>query len=146
MENLKYLTISQALEDVATLIRFLKANATYFGASKVFLVGGSYTGFLVPWFAKLYPELIDLGWGSSAPFEFKADFKGYYENVFNIIEQIGGSKCHKEIIKGFKSIDSQYTENGDYIFRSEPCEEHWRKQIAFERFTGIFASLVQFEE
>ncbi|XP_070137801.1 putative serine protease K12H4.7 isoform X2 [Drosophila bipectinata] len=142
VENLKYLSVAQALADVATLIRFQKANTTHFGDSKIFLVGGSYTGFLVPWFAKLYPELMDLGWGSSAPFEFKGNFKSFFETVFKIIVKIGGSKCHEKIIKGFKAIDLQHSEYCVHL-EGEHCKDSLEKQTIFQRFTVLFAYLVQ---
>ncbi|XP_039151566.1 putative serine protease F56F10.1 isoform X2 [Drosophila simulans] len=138
------------MADVAQLIRFFKSNTTYFGQSKVFLVGGSYSGFMVPWFAKLYPDLIDLGWGSSAPFQFKIELKEYYSEVFKIVQQIGGKKCHDEIIYGFQTLrEAIKKDNTSKLVEMNICGfdhvNNFHVINLFERLTKVIGSLVQYE-
>jgi Serine carboxypeptidase S28 len=61
-ENLRYLDIDQALEDLAHFIRYQKTVIP--GASKagVILVGGSYAGTMVAWFLQRYPKLASGAW------------------------------------------------------------------------------------
>lgn len=82
MENLRYLSARQALADLAHFIRQLKANEVGLAHTKVILAGASYSGSLVAWFAKLYPDLISAGWASSAPLVAKMDFRGKLDFCF----------------------------------------------------------------
>ncbi|XP_039495475.1 putative serine protease K12H4.7 [Drosophila santomea] len=150
LKSLKYLTVPQAMADVAHLIQFLKANYTFFGESKVFLVGGSYSGFMVPWFAKLYPNLIDLGWGSSAPFQFKVELKAFYTKVFKIVQHIGGRKCRDRIIYGFETLRADIKKDNTLkLVEMNICGfDHVNKFHVFnlfERLTKVIGSLVQYE-
>nr|XP_044250208.1 putative serine protease K12H4.7 [Drosophila takahashii] len=149
LKSLKYLSTPQAMADVAALIRFLKANTTYFGESKVFLVGGSYSGLMVPWFAKLYPQLIDLGWGSSAPLQFKTDLKEFYARVFQLVQQIGGKKCHDQIVEGFKSLKSDLNNHTTTkLIEMNICGFDHTNNVhvinLFERLTKVIGSEVQY--
>uniref|UniRef100_A0A6P4EZ73 Serine protease K12H4.7 n=1 Tax=Drosophila rhopaloa TaxID=1041015 RepID=A0A6P4EZ73_DRORH len=149
VKSLKYLTVPQAMADVAVLIRFLKENTTYFGESKVFLVGGSYSGFMVPWFAKLYPNLIDLGWGSSAPFQFKTELRGFYSKVFKLLLKIGGKKCHNTIVHGFKALKADLNKhNTTKLIEMNICGfDHTKDEKVFnlfERLTKVVGTLVQY--
>lgn len=76
VKNLKYLSARQALADLAHFIRYLKSNEDDLSNSKIILTGASYSGSLVAWFAKLYPDFMDAGWASSAPLVAKLDFFG----------------------------------------------------------------------
>jgi len=149
VKYLKYLSVPQAMADVANLIRFLKANTTYFGDSKVFLVGGSYSGFMVPWFAKLYPNLFDLGWGSSAPFQFKTDLKEFYSKVFELVQNIGGKKCHDQIVEGLKDLKADLnSHNTTKLIEMNICGFDHTNNVhvinLFERLTNVVGSLVQY--
>ncbi|XP_026831835.1 putative serine protease K12H4.7 [Drosophila erecta] len=150
LKSLKYLSVPQAMADVAQLIRFLKANSTFFGQSKVFLVGGSYSGLMVPWFAKVYPNLIDLGWASSAPFQFKIELKSFYTKVFKIVQNIGGKKCSDMIIYGFETLRAAIKKHNTLrLVKMNICGfDHYNKiQVfnLFERLTKVIGSLVQNE-
>ncbi|XP_017060742.1 putative serine protease F56F10.1 [Drosophila ficusphila] len=138
------------MADVATLIRSLKENTTYFGESKVFLVGGSYSGLMVPWFAKLYPSLIDLGWASSAPVRFKTEFWEFYANVFKLILKIGGKECHSHITKGFDTLKAEIDKHDlKELIEMNICGfDHTNDSYVFNLFeilTRVIGTLVQDE-
>ncbi|XP_039947861.1 putative serine protease K12H4.7 [Bactrocera tryoni] len=103
-ENLKYLSARQALADLAHFIRHQKSNEDELLNSKVILTGASYSGSLVAWFAKLYPELMDAGWASSAPLVAKLDFFEYMHQVGMVIQQRGGSECSELLERGLNGI------------------------------------------
>ncbi|XP_030374873.1 putative serine protease K12H4.7 [Scaptodrosophila lebanonensis] len=114
LDDLKFLSSRQALADVAALIRSLKSDISRFGNSKLFVVGGSYSGILVPWFAKLYPDLIDRGWASSAPFQFHLEYERYNIIVARTLEQIGGQECYRRLQNGTEKL-ANYLNDKDQI-------------------------------
>jgi len=76
LEQLRHLSLHQALADLAHFIRYQKSQNPTLTHSKVLLIGGSYSGSMVAWMTQLYPELIAASWASSAPLLAKADFFG----------------------------------------------------------------------
>lgn len=91
--NYKYLTIDQALADLAEFIQQVihkheKADAKNL---KLVVVGGSYPGALSSWFRLKYPHLAVASWASSAPVNIKNDFPEYDQYV---AEQVNKSAPH----------------------------------------------------
>jgi hypothetical protein len=76
-ENYKYLTISQALNDLADFIQFIKEDTRAAKDVKFLVVGGSYPGSLSSWFRLFYPHLTVASWSSSAPLNIKNEFPEY---------------------------------------------------------------------
>lgn len=73
--NLKYLTVKQALADVAHFIRNLK-NDSYSENSPIILSGSFYSASLVVWFKRIYPELMAGGWAISGANAAKPNLEG----------------------------------------------------------------------
>ncbi|CAI5447333.1 unnamed protein product [Caenorhabditis angaria] len=70
IENLGYLSTSQALADYAFVVQYLKNGKTIPGADKntpVIAFGGSLGGMLAAWFRIKYPHIVDGALASSAP-------------------------------------------------------------------------------
>lgn len=78
VENLQYLNVMQSLEDLKYFIDFQKSSTKGLKHAKVVLVGGSYSGSMVAWFMKLYPDKANVAWASSAPLLAKMDYQGTY--------------------------------------------------------------------
>jgi len=76
-ENYKYLTISQALNDLADFIQFIKKDQRADENVTFLVVGGSYPGSLSSWFRLFYPHLTVASWSSSAPLNIKNEFPEY---------------------------------------------------------------------
>lgn len=77
VENLRYLSITQALQDTANFIQNVKLPTNNGEKCKKWLlVGGSYAGTMVAWFGLKYPHLITAGIAASPPFFAKPDFPG----------------------------------------------------------------------
>ncbi|KAJ1721794.1 hypothetical protein LPJ61_005995 [Coemansia biformis] len=85
--NMRYLTVDNALEDIAHFIRnaapFVKSaiGVDISPGSKWVAVGGSYSATLAAWARQKYPALIHAAYSSSAPVLARADFFQYDEVV-----------------------------------------------------------------
>jgi pimeloyl-ACP methyl ester carboxylesterase len=75
LENMKYLTIHNALEDLASFEAFAKTQLPL--AGKWIAVGGSYAGMLAAFYRQKHPELVVGAWASSAPVNVQKSFWGY---------------------------------------------------------------------
>lgn len=96
-ENLKWLTVDQALADLYTFIAYIKNIHSELSRSKIILFGASYSGSLVVWFRQNHPEMVDGVWSSSAP--LKADLSNEVGKkiVIDTITEIGGKQCMERI-------------------------------------------------
>jgi hypothetical protein len=112
-ENLKYLSVDQALADIAHFINSIKATIPGLQESKVFLIGGSYAGSIATWIRQKYPHLVDAVWASSAPLEAKLDFSEFNEVLSESIEIVGGEKCLAIFQSAFEKME-KIVESGNY--------------------------------
>ncbi|ALC46985.1 CG3734 [Drosophila busckii] len=107
-ENMRYLHVKQALADLAHFITTMKQTYAGLKDSKVIIVGGSYSATMVTWFKRLYPDLADGGWASSAPLVAKANFVEYKEITGQSITLMGGSACYKRIENGIAEMEAMF--------------------------------------
>ena len=84
LDNMKYLTIQNALEDAAAFITFAKANLLL-PHGKWLAAGGSYPGMLAAFFREKHPELVAGAWASSAPVNTQLSFPGYDMQVARVL-------------------------------------------------------------
>lgn len=91
-QNMKYLSSSQALADLARIIAHIKSEL---GSedSTVITVGGSYPGNLAAWFRLKYPSVTFGSIASSAPVTAKLNFQEYMDVVGQSIIHFSGQKC-----------------------------------------------------
>jgi pimeloyl-ACP methyl ester carboxylesterase len=75
LEHMKYLSIHQAIEDLASFETFAKTSLPL--AGKWIAVGGSYAGMLAAFYREKHPELVVGAWASSAPVDIQESFWGY---------------------------------------------------------------------
>lgn len=103
-ENLQFLTVPQALADIAQFISFVRAN--YYGArnSRVILWGRHYGGALAVWARQKYPNLVDGVWASSAPIDAPLEYPQLMPNAFYTINSIGGPECGNVITGAMQMI------------------------------------------
>jgi hypothetical protein len=76
-DQLKYLSIHNALEDLATFEAYAKTSLGMSG--KWLVAGGSYAGMLAAFYRSKHPELVAGAWSSSAPVAVQEEFWGYDE-------------------------------------------------------------------
>jgi hypothetical protein len=75
LEQMKYLTIDNALEDLASFERFARTDLALSG--KWIALGGSYPGMLAAFYREKHPELVVGAWASSAPVDIQEAVWGY---------------------------------------------------------------------
>ncbi|XP_064615454.1 putative serine protease K12H4.7 [Liolophura sinensis] len=66
-DNLQYLSVDQALADVASFRQFMCDQMPELNTTKWIVFGGSYSGSLAAWYRLKYPHLVDGAVASSAP-------------------------------------------------------------------------------
>lgn len=104
-ENLRYLTIEQALADTTA---FLSNKRTVFnnycadsGSCKVILFGGSYGGMLAAWHRLKFPHLTVGALAASAPVDLypgESKEKAFYDSTIGVFNKYGGdSVCGDHI-------------------------------------------------
>ena len=83
-QNLAYLTVEQALEDLAYFIGWFKVNSGYqITAQQPWItIGGSYPGALSAWFRYKYPHLTVGAWAASAVVNAITDFPDFDNQIF----------------------------------------------------------------
>lgn len=103
LENMVYLTSSQALFDLGRIHGYL--STTYgLESSKWIAFGGSYPGNLAAWFKLKFPKLVVGSIASSAPILAKRDFHEYMEVVGKGYRYFGGGECYHQIEKAVNSV------------------------------------------
>ena len=91
LENMKFLSMNQALEDLASFQHFAQEQLGLLG--KWISVGGSYPGELSAFYRLKHPELVAGALASSAPVLAKDDFQEYDHHV----AKVAGPDCLKAI-------------------------------------------------
>nr|XP_012151903.1 PREDICTED: putative serine protease K12H4.7 isoform X2 [Megachile rotundata] len=110
-KNLQYLSVDQALADLAYFIE-TKKEQDHLRNSTVIVIGGSYAGSMAAWARLKYPHLIQGALASSAPVFAKADFYEYYEVVTESIRR-QNEKCADDIKAAFDAVEKLlFTKNG----------------------------------
>jgi len=100
-ENMKYLSMDQAIEDLANFQRHAQEQLSLRG--KWIAVGGSYSGELSAFYRLKHPELVVGALASSAPVLSKADFDGYDRYV----AKVAGPDCLQAIQAGVADIETR---------------------------------------
>ena len=107
-EDLQYLTIEQALEDVAYFARaFTRSNYTDLTPDKTpwVFVGASYPGARAAWMRNFYPNIIYASYAASAPVQARVDFSSYYDQVYRSMVANGFGNCTKDLTAAVHYID-----------------------------------------
>lgn len=108
-DELTYLTVDQALEDVAQFIVYLRNRFCLNNKCNVLTVGGSYAGSLSSWTRLYYPHLANFSWASSAPIRLIKEFPEYDSFVANILH-LYHENCYKNVKLLFHDIQEAFDE------------------------------------
>jgi pimeloyl-ACP methyl ester carboxylesterase len=100
-ENLRYLTIENALEDLAAFENFAKTKLGLSG--KWISIGGSYAGALSAYYHTQYPTLTEGALSSSGPVQALENFEEYDRHVF----EVAGTACAAAIRNVVKQAEAQ---------------------------------------
>ncbi len=143
--NLVYLTVEQALADLAYFINWVKQNNTNYkiGAnSKWISLGGSYPGALSAWLRLKYPNLV-VGSLASSPVIY--DILNFPEFDYQIYLSANksGSRCPATVQNLTKYVENNLYNNGSkwaQQFKSQFGNE--AQQLSNEEFLWYFADTI----
>jgi len=112
-ENLRYLTVEQALEDIAYFMQWFRQNSILkiYDSQPWITLGGSYGGALSAWFRYKYPHLTAGAWASSAIVKAIEDFSGYDYQIYLDVSR-SGPECPQAIEKLTTYFEQQLYESG----------------------------------
>uniref|UniRef100_A0A1I8PJZ8 Serine protease K12H4.7 n=1 Tax=Stomoxys calcitrans TaxID=35570 RepID=A0A1I8PJZ8_STOCA len=153
VENLKYLHVKQALADVAHFIKHKRETVPALANSKVIMSGGSYSATMVVWFKKLYPELLNGGWASSAPILAKVNFLEYKEVVGRALRELGSEQCYNRVNNGITELEEMFANKRSAEAKAmlKLCNNFNHNNdldiwSLFGSISNIFAGIVQYQK
>ncbi|KAJ8705926.1 hypothetical protein PYW07_010703 [Mythimna separata] len=107
LPNLSFLSIDQALADLAQFIQYIKSDDFEYGRfrnAKVALVGCSYAGTMATWMRLAYPHVVDAAFSDSGPLLAQENFPEYLEVVAEAIREQGGETCLNNIEEAMRQL------------------------------------------
>lgn len=119
---LKLLTPQQAMADMLTIAQHYqrKLGCSFDRTSKKYCplitVGGSYPGFLASIMRLLYPDVVDIGYGSSAPLKLYSQESsqfGYFDIVTSSAEKVSKG-CAAAVNDTLNEIDAAIRNHSDF--------------------------------
>lgn len=121
--NLRYLTIQQALEDYAVIIRSLQQSLNIAGPNAVpwIAVGGSYGGVLSAWMRFRYPQLIQGAIAASAPIKYLSPNVDYSYFAATSQDYQQQPNCTETIRQGYAELQEMVA-NGEF----NKIQQLWR--------------------
>ena len=136
--DLQYLTIEQALEDVASFARnFTRSNHTDLTPDKTpwVFVGASYPGARAAWMRNFYPDIIYASYAASAPVQLRVDFSSYNDQVYRGMVANGFSNCTKDVSAAINYMD-QILDRSPYNVGNDTSEAGKNVTALKELFLG----------
>lgn len=119
--SFKFLSVEQALEDLADFIKFIKGSDSRFANAKVILAGASYSALLSSFFKTKYPHLSDGAWASSAPTETRSETGPYRVLSGEVYKKYGGQTCYDTLRDSYLKIEDMLDAGN-----VEPLEEAFK--------------------
>ncbi|EDS32097.1 prolylcarboxypeptidase [Culex quinquefasciatus] len=104
--NLRFLTVEQAMVDLAELIYHLRHNVVRDDNARVVLLGMGYGGAIATWMRQRYPHLVDGSWVSSGQVEARFNFKEHAVEVGELIRDHGDDECYSRIWRAFRTAEA----------------------------------------
>lgn len=103
-ENLKFLSSTQALADLATFIDHINVKHQLPAATTKWIAfGGSYAGSLAAWLRLKYPRVVHGAVSSSGPLLALADFTQYFQVVHDVLAA-SSAACVDAVSESFQQI------------------------------------------
>ncbi|XP_054156715.1 putative serine protease F56F10.1 [Oppia nitens] len=103
VENLRYLTVGQALKDTEQFIGYLNRKLSLTNNTRWIAFGGSYAGNLVAFLREKYPHAVSGSVASSAPVEGRYNYREYFGAVGRVL----GSECSKQVREAINQLELQ---------------------------------------
>ena len=128
VEDMKYLNIHNALEDLAAIQKAVARDQGITG--KWISAGGSYAGMLAAFYRLKHPELVAGAWASSAPVNIVQDFTGYDTRVARTL----GPSCALLTRQAEASVATQFA---DPARKKAIVESYWGRTLSQEQIDQI---------
>lgn len=150
-DNLKYLTIEQALEDLTDVCAHVFSSMKLKSSNKWIAFGTLYAGNLAAWLRLKHPSLISGAIASSAPVLAKFEADLYFENVATAITE-HDPECTNAIQKANDQLDDLVNTPGGLpslqeMFRTcSPVETNKDISMFFFNNALIFSETVEFDD
>ena len=143
-ENLRYLTVEQALEDLAHFIHWVKTNSTLgIGENRKWMTyGGSYPGALSAWFRYKYPHLTAGAVASSAVINVITDF-GDYDHQIYLSALKSGKWCTDRIQELIKYVEGKLDSDPVSIKKEFKAEKLTDLEFLYY-YSDSFSGMVQY--
>uniref|UniRef100_U5EWL6 Putative serine carboxypeptidase s28 n=1 Tax=Corethrella appendiculata TaxID=1370023 RepID=U5EWL6_9DIPT len=147
IENLKFLSTSQTLADLARFVAAVKSKVA--GHLGIIVIGGSYGGIIATWFRQKYPHLVDGVWSSCAPVLMKLNFYKYRETVSEVVKKLGGVDCSSKLKTIFVNLPNAITKDLVKVKRlfglcdSVDLSNQLNLYKFYDWVTDIFSGMVQ---
>lgn len=140
-ENLRFLTPSQAVADVAHFVQHIKRSVPGTERSAVLVFGYHYTGSLAAWSRQKYPHLVDAAWASSSPLQSVVNHTDFTVLTGWSWMETGGLSCYARISNGFRELEQMIANNEMARLREMfgMCDELPNTEMdAATFFSGLF--------
>ncbi len=102
-ENLRYLSTGMALEDLASIQKYLQTEKNFKG--QWIAIGGSYAGSLAAYYRLKHPELVVGALSSSGPVMAKENFEEYDLHVSKVVGASCGAKMKVAVAQAESLLD-----------------------------------------
>jgi len=152
-ENLRWLTVEQALADTAHFVQFIQSSEDFPGAgdAPVVVIGGQYSASLAAWFRQSYPHLAVGAWASSAPMLAVYNQFQFKELTGAVYRHIGGNACYQNIENGFAEMEQMVADgrNAEISAMFHLCnifDDPFDVQLFFSLMSEVFSLLAQFDQ
>lgn len=147
-EHLRYLTVDQALDDLAYFIQWANKNETLnLGSERRWITyGGSYPGALSAWFRYKYPHLTSGAVASSAVINAIVDYSDYDHQLY-LSTLKSGKQCPQRIQELNKYVEEQLystNESAAHDFKQSYGAENLTNEQFLNYYVDSFAGLVQY--
>ena len=116
-ENLKYLSVEQAMYDYVQLIKHIKSDTTRDLKDRpVIVFGGSYGGMLAAWLRGKFPNVFAGAHAASAPVMFYPETVSPYGYLGTVTNTFGfyGEQCPVLVKKGFDTLNAARADKKQY--------------------------------
>ncbi|KAG4071866.1 hypothetical protein HA402_006027 [Bradysia odoriphaga] len=148
-DNLRFLTVDQAIADIATLIHTLRdhLSSTF---PRVIVWGTGYGATLATFARKKYPHLIDGAFASSGLFRAEVSDESYFDNLSYNLRHHGSDECFGRVKNAFDVLE-YLIENaeGDYLQERlrlcQPLEVDNDQEVGFliERLVDYISAYIK---
>ncbi|KAF0692398.1 Aste57867_16523 [Aphanomyces stellatus] len=150
--SLQYLTMENALADLATFQDYFIAKLNLTAANKWITFGGSYPGMLSGFAKSKYPDRFAGSIASSAPIDTQIDMNGYADTVAFALQYYGGNACTNTVSAGVKAahdlLASPKPDDATKLHKlfnlCAPIKNDWDRGTVESAIFGNFQGIVQY--